>query len=57
MWTIGILILLALYFLPTMVALSRHHKDLTAILIINGFLGWSLVGWVVALVWAVKHQE
>jgi hypothetical protein len=50
------LILLALisYFLPTIVASLRRHADKCAIFVINLFLGWSLIGWVVALAWASK---
>ena len=27
---------------------------ITAILLLNFFLGWTMIGWIVALVWAVK---
>jgi hypothetical protein len=43
-----------LYFLPSIVALARSKRDLLAIFLLNLFLGWSVIGWVVALVWAVK---
>lgn len=48
-----VLILLALYFLPSLMA-GTQHKDLKAIVVVNLFLGWTIVGWVVALAWAVK---
>jgi hypothetical protein len=43
-----------MYFLPSIIALARHKRDLTAIVLLNFFLGWSVIGWIVALVWAVK---
>jgi hypothetical protein len=43
---------LALYFLPTIIALVRDHQHLVPILLVNLFLGWTFLGWVVALVWA-----
>ena len=43
-----------MYFLPSIVALARNKRDITAIMLLNLFLGWTLIGWVVALVWAVK---
>jgi len=46
---------LALYFLPTILALIRKHPDTLAIFLLNFFLGWSFIGWVVALVWSVKN--
>ena len=47
-------ILFFIYFLPTGIALQRNHKDSTGIFLLNIFVGWTFVGWVVALVWAVK---
>ena len=41
---------LCLYFLPAFVA--RHKRNAKAILVLNLFLGWTLIGWVIALVWA-----
>lgn len=46
------IVLLALYFVPSMVAAERKHHNTSAIVVLNLFLGWTLVGWVVALVWA-----
>lgn len=43
-----------LYFLPTIEAIIKDNKDLYLIIIINIFLGWTLVGWVVALAWNFK---
>lgn len=41
-----------IYFLPTFVASSRKHLNGTSIFLVNLFLGWTFLGWVVALVWA-----
>jgi hypothetical protein len=43
-----------MYFLPTILAFARNKRDTAAILLLNLFLGWTMIGWVVALVWAVK---
>lgn len=40
------------YFLPTIEASLRRHASLSSIVLINVFLGWSLIGWVVAIAWA-----
>jgi hypothetical protein len=42
----------ALYFAPTLVAQGRRHHQAGAIFVLSLFLGWTLLGWVVALVWA-----
>ena len=43
-----------MYFLPSIVALARNKRDIAGIVLLNFFLGWTMIGWVVALVWAVK---
>jgi Superinfection immunity protein/Protein of unknown function (DUF2510) len=44
----------AIYFLPSIVAVARHAPDLGAVIVINLFLGWSLIGWVVAFALALR---
>jgi hypothetical protein len=43
-----------MYFLPSIIALARSKRDLLSIFLLNLFLGWTMIGWVVALVWAAK---
>jgi hypothetical protein len=45
-----------LYFLPTIIAFARSKRDAVSILLLNLFLGWTAIGWVIALVWAVKQD-
>jgi len=47
----------ALYFLPTYEAWARKHPNLTSIALINLLVGWSLVGWIIAIVWAHRKSE
>lgn len=42
------------YFVPSIVAFSRNKINRIAILMLNLFLGWTVIGWVIALVWACK---
>jgi hypothetical protein len=46
-----LLILLALYFLPTIIA--RDKKGVTGIFLLNFFLGWTFIGYIIALIWAL----
>lgn len=55
----SVLVLLALiaggfvaYFLPAFIARFRGHPSINSITIVNLFLGWSLIGWVIALAWS-----
>ncbi len=45
---------LVVYFLPTIIAFKRGKRNRGAILALNLFLGWSLLGWVISLVWALS---
>ena len=45
-----------LYFLPTIIGFARSKRDAGAILLLNFFLGWTAIGWVIALVWALKQD-
>lgn len=46
---------IVLYFLPWMIAANRGHHNAGAIAALNFFLGWSVIGWVIALVWALSN--
>jgi len=48
--------LVAIYFLPTIVAGVRGHHNRGAIALLNLFLGWTFLGWVAALVWAATNK-
>lgn len=45
-------VLFFIYFLPALVAEYRHHRQKLAIGILTLVGGWTLIGWVTALVWA-----
>ena len=49
-----LLFLTLLYFLPTIV--GRDKRDSTAIFLLNLFLGWTAIGWVIALIWACTSE-
>jgi len=45
------------YFVPTVVALIRRHHQTGAVVIVNLFLGWTVIGWVVALAMACSARR
>ena len=47
---------LVLYFVPAIVAFVRKVPNQVSVLVINLFLGWSLIGWVVALAMAARSK-
>lgn len=51
-----VLLIAVVYFLPLWVAAGRKCKAGPGIAIVNIFLGWTFIGWVVALAWAVSGE-
>ncbi|MCY3748261.1 MAG: restriction endonuclease [Chloroflexi bacterium] len=47
---------ISLYFLPTIIVATKIHREKTPIMLINILLGWTLIGWVVALVMALSNE-
>jgi hypothetical protein len=45
------------YMVPFSIALLRGTKNLAAIFLLNFFLGWSVIGWIVAVIWAITEKE
>jgi hypothetical protein len=48
-----ILFLFVMYWLPTLIAIVRHTPSALGVAMLNFFLGWTVVGWILALVWAL----
>ncbi len=46
-----------IYLLPGIVAAMRNHNNWLAIQVLNVLLGWTLIGWVVAMVWAFTASD
>ena len=51
---IFLLVSLFLYFLPAY--LARNQPNFTGILLLNLLAGWTFIGWIVALVWALSPE-
>lgn len=43
---------LLLYFLPTLIAYHKEKINCLAIFLVNLLLGWTVLGWIGALVWS-----
>ena len=49
------LVLILIYFIPSMVAGGK--RNYTAIFWLNLLLGWTLLGWIGALIWALTQDR
>lgn len=58
---LGFLVLLVgailLYFVPAIISGARRCEAHNGILVVNLFLGWTFIGWVVALAWAASGKQ
>lgn len=52
---IGIILILAIYFLPSIIGFN--HRNVNSIFVLNLLLGWTLLGWIVAIIWAVSNDK
>jgi len=57
MWFLFVVVGLAAYLIPTVIAIMRKKQNIAVIVVINILLGWSFVGWVVALVMALSNDQ
>ena len=48
--------LVGLYMLPTIVAVLNRHRHDMSVCLLNVLLGWTLLGWIIALVWGAASQ-
>jgi hypothetical protein len=51
------ILLAVLHFLPTLIALLRGHHNGFAIFLTNLLLGWTVIGWLIALIWSCTAVE
>jgi len=54
---IGLIIVLifGLYLLPSLISFLSRNRNYPAIFLLNLLLGWTGIGWVVALVWSAMR--
>lgn len=50
-------IILTLYFVPSFVALDKCHRSEYRIFLLNLFGGITVIGWVAAMVWALRGRH
>jgi len=53
-YSMGILFFI-IYFLPSFLARKKKHES--GIVILNTFLGWTFLAWVIALIWSVSDEK
>lgn len=49
---LSVIVGFGIYFLPSIKAFYAHKPNAKSILILNILAGWTVIGWVIALIWA-----
>ena len=52
-----VLVVAAVYFMPTIVATAKHHHATAGVFWVNLLIGWTVVGWFVAFIWAFSPRR
>ena len=50
-------LMLWLYFAPSIIAVNRNHCNQVPIILLNLFLGWLFIPWVIAICWSTSVQR
>ncbi|GAA0450143.1 superinfection immunity protein [Alkalibacillus silvisoli] len=45
-----------LYFTPTLMALKHNHEHRSWIVLLNLLIGWTILGWLIILIWSIREQ-
>lgn len=49
--------ILTIYFLPTVIATAGNRKNTLLIFILNAFLGWTGIAWIILFIWAIVDEK
>jgi hypothetical protein len=52
-----LIFIIVLYFIPAIVAKAQERRQFVAIFMLNLLLGWTVLGWVGALIWALIEDR
>jgi hypothetical protein len=49
--------LFIMYWLPTIIAIARQTHSALGVFLVNFLLGWTVLGWVLALIWSLAADN
>ncbi len=54
-WLAFLTLITSGYLIPALIAHSRRHHNSASIFWLNFLLGWTIIGWIIALAWACSR--
>ena len=52
-----IILSIFIYFIPTIIACKKDHKNKMIIFVVNLLSGYSIIGWIISFVWALSNFD
>ena len=56
-WVLAGVVAFAMYLVPFWIALGRGHSNASGVFAVNFLFGWTGIGWLAALIWALEKPE
>ena len=53
---ISLFLITTVYFAPMGIALIRRHNSIISLSLVNLLLGWTIIFWVVAILWSMSRN-
>lgn len=50
-------LIIAIYMIPTGIGILRNHNNISAIFICNVIMGWTVLGWIISLIWSFTNNR
>ena len=54
---IVVALVITFYFIPTVIAWQKDHDSLITIFFVNLLFGWTILGWLAAVIWAAVQSK
>ena len=46
-----------IYFIPSIISKRNYYSNFGDVFLLNLFLGWTIAGWIVALMWSLERKK
>jgi len=53
---VSLFLITTVYFAPMGIALLRRHNNFISLSLVNFLLGWTIIFWVVAILWSLSRN-
>lgn len=54
---VTILVTMLIYFFPAIISIKTNTREATIIFLINMITGFTIIGWVICLIWALSNSD